>query len=115
MRNKASNPLYELPKALQPTPLQLSTPHDSRINSLPWAGMRDRLILNPEYDLNEVLPELLQSAELHSTEVRATSQTCAQCSSLIPVVTCISHRTSSIPNIGKCQSNSANDIGTRSD
>ena len=70
MRNKATNPDYVLPDVLKPTPLQISTPHDFRIDGFLFAGIRDRMILNTEYDLDDVFADLVDNTTIHPGEVR---------------------------------------------
>lgn len=65
MRNKVANPSYALPPSLAPTTLQFMTPHDSRIDGIIWPSLRDRLITNVDYDLNNVLPDLLEAINVH--------------------------------------------------
>ena len=73
MRNKATNPDYVLPDVLKPTALQISTPHDFRIDGFLFAGMRDRMILNTEYDLDDIFADLVDNATVHPGEVRFCS------------------------------------------
>lgn len=50
----------DLPPALRPTPLQLSTPHEYWMDSAPAAGMRDALIRHAgAYDLDELCGDML--------------------------------------------------------
>lgn len=65
LRNKAANPNYVLPPALEPTPLQCSTPHDFRLDGILHREWRTRLLTNMDYNLNDLLQDLMQSATVH--------------------------------------------------
>ncbi|SPO23361.1 uncharacterized protein UTRI_02039 [Ustilago trichophora] len=60
MYNRYINPDYNLPPILKPTSLQLSTPHDHALDSIPWAAIRDKLIQMPELELHSVIIDAIR-------------------------------------------------------
>ncbi|PWN48609.1 hypothetical protein IE53DRAFT_389174 [Violaceomyces palustris] len=64
IKNYRRNPNYRLPPLLRPTKLQKSQIHDPIIDGIPFAGLRDRLIQNPNLRGDKILCELLESSEI---------------------------------------------------
>lgn len=60
LNNYRLNPNYTLPSLLKPTPLQLSTPHDQALDSLPWPAIRDKLIQMPNIETHSVIIDLVR-------------------------------------------------------
>ncbi|KAK9895686.1 hypothetical protein P389DRAFT_67759 [Cystobasidium minutum MCA 4210] len=65
LRNKAADPNYKLPTALEPTPQQGSTPHDRRLDGILHREWRTRLLSKLDYNINELLQDLMQAATVH--------------------------------------------------
>ncbi|KAI8578337.1 hypothetical protein K450DRAFT_247437 [Umbelopsis ramanniana AG] len=63
MRQEPDAQHSEFTALFEPTELQMTVPHDSRIDIVPGAGMRDRMIIFRDlYDANELFTVLLESS-----------------------------------------------------
>ena len=57
---------YHLPSSLKPTLVQRTVPHDPIIDGLPFANMRDKLILQEgKVDLNKIATILVTTTVSH--------------------------------------------------
>lgn len=66
MSNFRRSPSYKLPSLLEPTDVQQTRPHDPLIDALPFAGLRQRLILQQDNLLiDNVVLSFLYHAILH--------------------------------------------------
>lgn len=58
---RSTKPSFEIPEALQPTPLQLTVPHYSWIDRWPFPRLRDNLILSmTSIDMSEFFGDLFE-------------------------------------------------------
>ncbi|TIA92541.1 hypothetical protein E3P99_00570 [Wallemia hederae] len=70
LNNFRADQSYHLPPSLKPTLTQRTVPHDSLIDGVPFASVRDKLILhNDKIDLKRVLRMLLTSTTIHGEDV----------------------------------------------
>ncbi|KAG8862309.1 hypothetical protein FRB96_001888 [Tulasnella sp. 330] len=68
--NFRRNPSYCLPKLLNPTLVQRTIPHEQIIDSVPFADLRDRMILlKDRFSLPDVLHQMFLNATLHGDDI----------------------------------------------
>jgi len=68
VRNKSADPDYQMPEALQPTQLQLTTPHDFRVDGILHAALRDALISKADtFDADEFYRDMMVHVTVHPT------------------------------------------------
>ncbi|KAG9009145.1 hypothetical protein FRB94_012417 [Tulasnella sp. JGI-2019a] len=68
--NFRRNPSYCLPKLLNPTLVQRTVPHEQIIDSVPFAELRDRMILlKDRFSLPEVLHQVFLNTTIHGDDI----------------------------------------------
>lgn len=70
LNNFRADQSYHLPPSLKPSLTQRTVPHDNLIDGIPFASLRDKLILqNDKLDVRRVMRMLLTSTTIHGEDV----------------------------------------------